>query len=196
MSNQADISTRLVLSNANLQARQSGNSRNSQHSANLLVKDDSQTNAFAHSANVTRHNISKRNSICSADYQNVNLTNQTKLENTFSLGPSDSQKFNSSRTQRLVKDILFNQLANVKYEPTKCRDLVQILSDEIKHRIKLHIYKRYKIIVHLTIGQNTDECLLIASRALWNTDIDNQCTINFKNESIFAVATIFAVYHD
>ena len=100
-----------------------------------------------------------------------------------------------SRIQRLVNDILVSNLANVKYEPNKSKELVQVLSDEIKSRVKSIIYKRYKIIVQMTIGQ-AGQSILIASRSLWNTDIDNSCSVQFSNNSIHAVATIYAVYYD
>ena len=142
--------------------------------------------------------MSKRNSVSSTvDHYSHNFYQPTtKLENSYSLGPNENQKFNASRVQKLVNDILANHLENVKYEPNKCRDMVQLLSDEIKTRIKSIVYKRYKLVVNLTIGQNTGNSIIIASRALWNTDCDNGCTVQFKNSSLYAIASIFAVYFD
>jgi hypothetical protein len=73
--------------------------------------------------------------------------------------------------------------------------MVQILSDEIKNRVKSIIYKRYKVIVQISIGQ-AGQGVFIASRSLWNPDIDNSCSVQFSNNSIYAVATIYAIYFD
>lgn len=97
--------------------------------------------------------------------------------------------------QRLANDILSTSLQNVKYEPNKCKDLVQILSDEIKNRVKTILYKRYKIIVQMTIGQ-AGESIIIASRSLWNPDVDNSCSVQFSNNSIHAIVAIYAIYFD
>lgn len=146
--------------------------------------------------------MSKRNSVSSTvDHYNSSHYNypyqpNVRLENTYRLGPHESQRFNGSRVTRLVNDIMRNHLENVKYEPSKCRDLVQLLSDEIKTRTKSILYKRYKLIVNLTIGQNSGNSLIMASRSLWNPDTDNECTVTYKNSSLFAIATIFACYYD
>ena len=144
------------------------------------------------------NSMSKRNSVSSTiDHYSQNFYHAPqKTENTYSLGPSENQKFNSSKVEKLVKDILTNHLENVKYEPNKCRDQVQLISDEIKTRIKSIVYKRFKIVVSLTIGQNTGNSIIIASRALWNTDTDNECTVQFKNNTLYAICSIFATYFD
>ena len=119
-----------------------------------------------------------------------------RYENTYSLGPSDSQKINFSKVEKLVSEILASRLEKIKYEPTICRELTKLLCEEIKMRVKAIIYKRYKIVVSLNICQNVNMNLLITSRALWDTTTDNCCTVNFKNRSLHAIATVFAVYYD
>lgn len=142
--------------------------------------------------------MSKRNSISSTvdHYAHAHSQPVPRLENSYRLGPGDGQKFNVSKVQKLVNDILSNHLENVRYEPSKCKEMVQLLSEEIKTRVKSIVYKRYKLIVNLTIGQNTGNSIVIASRSLWNAETDNGCTVQYKNNSLFAVAVIFATYYD
>lgn len=144
------------------------------------------------------HRMSKRNSVSSTvDHYAHNVYQPpAKLENTFRLGPSEVQKFNSSRVRKLVGDILNNHLQNAKYEPNKSKDLVQILSEEIKMRVKSIIYKRYKLVVNITIGQNNGNSIILASRALWNPETDNECTVEFKNNSLYCIASVYAAYFD
>lgn len=141
--------------------------------------------------------ISKRNSISSTvDHFHHFSHNHQKLENTFRLAPGEGQKFNVSKVQKLVNEILSNHLENVKYEPNKCKDLVQFLSEEIKSRLKSVVFRRYKLIVNITIGQNNGSSIIVASRSLWNSDTDNGCTVQYNNNSLFAIASIFATYFD
>ena len=198
---QQEVTTRgLTLTNANLQAqRQQGKYQSAlSQSAINSMNGENLGNASNTGGNLNQR-MSKRNSISSTidpyPFQN-NYLPQQKLENSFRLVPSDNQKFNGARVQRLVKDILENYLVNVKYEPSRCKELVQQLSDEIKNRIKSVIFKRYKLIVNLTIGPNIGNSIIIASRSLWNADTDNCCTVQFKNGSLYAIATIYAAYYD
>lgn len=145
--------------------------------------------------------MSKRPSVSSTidhytSQNNYPYQSNVRLENTYRLGPHDSQRFNAARVTRIVNEIMRAHLENAKYEPNKCRDLVQLLSEEIKSRVKSILYKRYKLIVNLTIGQSVASSLMMASRSLWNPETDNECTVTYKNNSLFAIATIFACYYD
>ena len=197
------IQSRLPLTNPNLTniqniqkpsliRQQSLQSRNSVHSAtSIQSEEEKQQNRVAYVRPPSR-NSKKRNSVTSGDYES-----NIKLENTFSLGPNESQKFSPSRVEEVVSDIFAHKLKGIRYEPQRCKKICKDLSDEIKKTIRPLIFPRYKLIVTLAIGQNTmTESLIMGSRALWNTDTDNQCIVNFKNETLYAVATIFAVYFD
>ena len=186
-----------TLTNANLQAQRQQAKYQASSSQSAVNSVNGDTLGPIGTGTINQR-MSKRNSISSTiDHYSHNFyQQQPKLENTFRLTPSDSQKFNATRVQRLVNDILENHLENVKYEPSRCKELVQVLSDEIKTRIKSIIYKRYKLIVNLTIGQNIGNSIIIASRSLWNCDTDNCCTAQFKNGSLYAIATIYAAYYD
>lgn len=192
---QTSISTRAPpLTQVNLQAQRIPKER----SAHIQIS--SQTNSLIGSdvpASNLAMRISKRNSISSTvDHFQHFSNNHQKLENTFRLAPGEGQKFNVSKVQKLVNEILSNHLENVQYEPNKCKDLVYFLSEEIKSRVKSVTFRRYKLIVNITIGQNNGSSIIVASRSLWNSDTDNGCTVQYKNNSLFAIASIFATYFD
>jgi hypothetical protein len=206
MSNQPDLSsTRLpsFTQQASLQAQRSVNKPNP---TNQIQTSRQSVQSHNSSSGDTLGNLpsqsyglkpSKRNSLSlssTADhYSHSNQLSQLKYENTYSLGPNDSQKFNVSRVQRLVNDILTNHLENFKYEPNKCRDMVQLLSDEIKTRVKSITYKRFKLIVNLTIGQNIGNSIMIASRSLWNTETDNGMC--FILNYIISIRLYYYIFH-
>lgn len=193
-----NVQSRLLLSNANLHAQRSDNRHNSGISRTSNNSHSAHSKHNEHSRPQSRpHSKSKRNSISSEDYHYQSFQPQVKLENTYSLGPNTQQRFSQSRVTEVVTQILNDCLKDTKYESSKCKKLVKEISEEIKKNVKPIVYMRYKIVVSLAIGQNLpNESMIMASRALWNTDTDNECTVNYRNESLYAVATIFAVYFD
>jgi hypothetical protein len=129
-------------------------------------------------------------------YTYVSHSNAPRYENSYIVEPDSPQRFNPQRAARLCSDVLHNHLEHVKYEPARCKELTTLICEEIKMRLKSITYKRYKIVVSLSICQNVDTNILIASRALWDTATDNCCSVTFKNSSLHAIATVFAVYYD
>jgi tctex1 domain-containing protein 2 len=151
--------------------------------------------------NSTKNIFNKRNSNASyADTSTaLNYYSQSigqRFENTYHLGPNDKQKFNIHLVESVVGDVLENQLKNTNYDSNRCKELTTLLSDDIKQRLKSAIYKRYKYVVVLSIGQKGDNSILMASRCLWNAETDNACSVKYENKSLYAIATIFAVYYD
>ena len=55
---------------------------------------------------------------------------------------------------------------------------------------------RYKYVSHVVIGENTGQCLEAASRCLWDDQVDSFACATYKNDSIFAIATVFAIYYE
>jgi hypothetical protein len=55
---------------------------------------------------------------------------------------------------------------------------------------------RYKFVSHVMIGQNADQGINFASRSVWNTSTDNFASATYRNGSLFAIATVFAVYFE
>ncbi len=198
MSKQNNIQSRLLLSNANLhaqRARQVGD-QNNQKAINRGLSAISQASSHSASRPPSNTKSSKRHSISSDEYQTMKVGN-VKLENTYSLGPSQSEKFNSNQIKDVVAQILASFLSEFKYEPVKCKRIIKEVSEEIKRSVKPMIFSRYKLVVNVTIGEKcSNESLIMGSRCLWNPEADNQCTVEFKNNSIFAIATVFAVYFD
>lgn len=64
----------------------------------------------------------------------------------------------------------------------------------VRARIKELMIPRYKIICLVHIGQLGNQCVRIGSRCLWDSAYDTFATYEFKNKSLFAVCTVYAVY--
>jgi len=95
-------------------------------------------------------------------------------------------------TASLLESFLDGEL----YEALKCSQIAQNLTEVVKGRMKELSLPRYKFISHVMIGQNASQGITHASRSLWNTSTDNYASATYQNGSLFAIATVFAVFYE
>ena len=98
--------------------------------------------------------------------------------------------------KRIADEILVSKLADVSYEPNKCRDLTLQISDEVKSQVKLLGFERYKIVCITHIGPKMGQAIRIGSMCCWDEKADNFAECSFINSSLFAVALVFGVYQE
>ena len=70
------------------------------------------------------------------------------------------------------------------------------LGEVIKDRIKALRLTRYKLVCLVVIGQNTGQAVRHASRCLWDAHNDSFASASYVNSSLFATATVYAIYYD
>ena len=120
---------------------------------------------------------------------------EAKLENTYKLGPDDSVDLSS--LQAAVNDTLALQLQNETYDASTTQQLCIKLSNLIKIRAKRIVPERYRVIVVVNVGlRQLAGDVIFASRCLWNSSTDNFVSGTYQNESLYAVANVYAVYLD
>ena len=68
------------------------------------------------------------------------------------------------------------------------------IADEIRKRLKAQDLPRYKYMVQLVIGEQRGEGVRMGCRTFWDRDTDAYASETFTNDSIFCVATAYAVY--
>ncbi|XP_035882147.1 tctex1 domain-containing protein 1 [Phyllostomus discolor] len=117
-----------------------------------------------------------------------------QMENTYQLGPS--KHFPVAIVNHILKDVLTNSLQEEQYEPELCRQMTKTISEVIKAQVKALLVPRYKLIVMVYIGQLSGQSILVGSRCLWNPKSDNFASYVFRNSSLFALATVYAVYFE
>lgn len=82
------------------------------------------------------------------------------------------------------------------YDARKCSQLSEQLSEIIRARVKELGLRRHKIVCVVTIGQIRGQTVRCASRCLWDSDTDGEATATFQNHSLFATATVYAIYYE
>ena len=106
------------------------------------------------------------------------------------------RKFEPNAVREEMEKIVSSALKGVTYEPSRASVLSKSLSDTIKSKVKTMKYPRYKFISYVTICSQSNQCMFMGSRCLWNDVSDNHVTVNFRNDSLAAVATLFAIFHE
>ena len=68
--------------------------------------------------------------------------------------------------------------------------------DVLKEKVKALQFDRYKIVATASIGSKADSnpSAIFASQGLWSSTTDGFASASFVNDSIFAVAAVYAVY--
>ncbi|KAK2191887.1 hypothetical protein NP493_43g02015 [Ridgeia piscesae] len=117
-----------------------------------------------------------------------------RMENTFQLQPYC--RFPDGQVRNIIREVLEGYLAEERYEPELCRQMTKTLSEVVKARVKDLGLARYKVICIVHIGQLKDQTLRMGSRCLWDPKFDTFASFEFRNKSLFAVGTVYAIYAD
>ncbi|XP_010083438.1 PREDICTED: tctex1 domain-containing protein 4-like [Pterocles gutturalis] len=121
---------------------------------------------------------------------------KTRLENTYRMGPDEGRKFNAGRVQRVLEGTLASTLGAAVYSPQGSTLLAQSLAELLRSHAKEVVPPRYKLVCQVVLGQQNQQSLLVASRALWDPESDSFASATFSNSSLFAVATVHGVYFE
>lgn len=106
------------------------------------------------------------------------------------------RKFNPSEVSREIDRILATTLRGVNYDPKRASVLSESLSESIKSKVKTMKFPRYKFVAIVSISSKSNQSMFVASQCLWNADLDSFATGYYSNDSLIAVASLFAVFKE
>ena len=102
-------------------------------------------------------------------------------------------KVKPSEIKAAIRDI-FDQSLKGKTFTTEDHK-IKTIADNIREKVvKLFKNNRYKIIVHVTLGQRSNQGVRSGTRCLWDAKNDNCVSEVFVNDSLFCQATVYAIY--
>jgi len=110
-------------------------------------------------------------------------------------------RFDSHRVEKLIADALRELLKGRKYVASDCKWLTQDLSADLLERVKSDQrdagLRRYKFVMVVNVGSVAEQPdMQLASRCMWVPNTDGFTSASYSNDSLFAVATLFAVYFE
>ncbi|XP_063397610.1 dynein light chain Tctex-type protein 2B-like [Mytilus trossulus] len=106
------------------------------------------------------------------------------------------RKFKPEDIEPIIYGFLKDNLEFCTYDSEECKHLSMELSEELKDVVKAMKFPRYKFVTMVTIGQKNKQCVSIGSRSIWDKDMDTYASVHYSNESIFAVAIVFATFFE
>lgn len=159
----------------------------------MAAKKGSRKSVFPGMANDKRHSVT----VSRKSSQDMGYSFKVKMQNTYRIEPEEHEKFKPFKIEPKIYQILESNLKEQKYEHGKLEQLTKHLTQEIMRETRSSILSsRYKVVAHVAIGEIKDQDIRVASRCLWDNDKDNSASVVYKNGSIYAVATVFAIYFE
>ncbi|XP_072517207.1 dynein light chain Tctex-type 5-A [Salminus brasiliensis] len=105
------------------------------------------------------------------------------------------RRFPSEQVGAVMKSVVDARLGEARYT-SSCSAVARELSDSIKEAVKGLSYERYKLISYVAIGQLRDSEVTCSSRGVWCPAADTFTEYVFKNDHLFALCVLFAVYQE
>ena len=96
------------------------------------------------------------------------------------MSPDDDKRFVAYKVEHAMKDILTDALSDATYSAELCSAQTQKLCSKIKEKTKEMAFPRYKFVVQVIIGEDTEQSVQMASRCLWDQNTDNFAAASFR----------------
>ena len=116
------------------------------------------------------------------------------LHNTYRLEPV--KKFEHWKVTEIIKKTFEEHLMGENYDHEVCHHMSKILADVIKEQVKSLQFSRYKIISVVSIGQNREQSVTMATRSVWDPRFDSYAQYSFEREDIFAIGIVYGIYFE
>ena len=111
-------------------------------------------------------------------------------------------RFDYHRVEQLLDAALLELVKGRKYAAPDCKGLAQDLAADLLERVKADQQRdaglrRYKLVTVVNVGSVSESPdLQLASRCLWTSNTDAFASASYANDSLFAVATVYAAYFE
>ena len=115
-------------------------------------------------------------------------------ENSFVLHVKPS--FPTEKIKHVIEETLKDRLFDVKYEEEHSKKLSVELCNVLHSKVRSLQIPRYKFVCYVHMGQILGQEMKIASRCLWDHEMDNFAVASFQNTTLFATASVFGLYYE
>ena len=161
-------------------------SRGSIGAVSIPVAQDAVLGKLAPATSVASNSVEESASIYAAE-------KVIMMENTYKMEPDNS--FLTEKARGIIREVLEANLKGKSYVAEECKRLSFEISEEVMRKVKAEMrVKRYKFVCVVWIGQVLGQGVHITSRCLWNQHFDNFAQESYKNDRLFAQASVFAVF--
>ncbi|XP_039267339.2 uncharacterized protein LOC120342533 isoform X1 [Styela clava] len=136
-------------------------------------------------------------------------------ENTYKMQPDKKFQPHVARkvVEKVIDDLLYwdddvltddgtppnemKELAAYELAKHKRRSKLTLkMADEVKDELKQLDFPRYKYVVNVMIGQLKFQGIRVASRCLWDTNVDNSFCVKKEGRHCFVTVLVHAIYYE
>ncbi|XP_043491075.1 dynein light chain Tctex-type protein 2B-like [Polistes fuscatus] len=115
-------------------------------------------------------------------------------EPVYRICPHLYDKFKPLSAKEVIHNVLFDQLSTKTYNAQEAVQWTKNIADILKVKIKELQFKRYKYVVNVVLGEQHGAGIKMGTRCIWDAEADAYAFDSFINDTIFCVATVYAVY--
>jgi len=183
------VAKTVLLANRAFPLRSRKPSRGNSGSISIPVPQDPVSTKFAATASTVSNSVDENSSLYAVE--NIIMMR----ENTYKIEPDDL--FLTEKARGIIQEVLENRLKSKSLDAEESKNLSIEISEEIKRKVKAETpVNRYKLVCVVWIVQVLGQGVYhsITSRCLWNAQFDNFAEESYKNDHIFAQASVFAVF--
>eukprot|EP00744_Colponema_vietnamica_P002222 GILI01003537.1.p1 GENE.GILI01003537.1~~GILI01003537.1.p1 ORF type:complete len:133 (+),score=16.82 GILI01003537.1:45-401(+) len=112
----------------------------------------------------------------------------------YQLKPRPGAKFNKTKVDDLLQKILNQRFTDVPYVWEDCAQQSKEATADIQQELERFGFKRYKMIVQVTIAEAAHQGMRVSSRCLWDSEVDNFAEYTLSTPAMHVNALVFGLY--
>ncbi|KAK2585121.1 hypothetical protein KPH14_008631 [Odynerus spinipes] len=120
---------------------------------------------------------------------------ETAQEPVYRIRPHLYDKFKPLSAKEVIHEVLNDQLYEKTYNVQDATQWTKDIADTIKEKVKELKFNNYKYIVNVVLGEQHGAGVKMGTRCIWDTEADTYAFDSFINDTIFCVATVYAIYY-
>ena len=105
--------------------------------------------------------------------------------------PEFNDKFREGPVRAVLSEVL-GRLKTQQY--TGDVTLAKQTADEIRDRLKDLNLPKYKLFVHVVVGESRGQGVQISNRCFWDPETDAFVSEAVKNDTLYVLATAYGIY--
>ena len=116
------------------------------------------------------------------------------MQQQHALKPRKGTKFMKRDVEKMIAKLLSEKVGERKYVYEESLPLSKELCAMIQQEVQRMGYERYKLVVQVNVIEAASQGIRIASRCLWDPDVDNYAEYTFTNPYMHVNAIVFGLY--
>lgn len=117
-----------------------------------------------------------------------------KYLNQHLMKPRPGTKFMKADIEKMIEKVCQDKVGSRPYVFDEVQPLIKDLCAEIQQRVLAQGYDRYKLVSQITIMEAANQGIRIASRCLWDPEVDNYAEFTYSTPHMHVNVLVFGLY--